>query len=120
MREFLDTLIKADQCVQYENDIGLEGNTVIQLCANIRAVFEYIIKAGLKLSMSKCYFGILAQTGRRLYQNDNTRRGVSPSRHRQKRLENCKFFSKYTNKSTSKKVKKTPKAHRIPELFLKL
>ena len=32
--------------------------TVTQLCINIRAVFECIRNAGLKLSMSKCHFGV--------------------------------------------------------------
>ena len=53
IREYLDTLIKADQCAQYVDDIGIEANTVTQLCMNIRAVFECIRNAGLKLSMSK-------------------------------------------------------------------
>ena len=58
IREYLDTLIKADQCAQYVDDIGIAANTVLQLCINIRAVFECIRNAGLKLSMSKCHFGV--------------------------------------------------------------
>ena len=58
IREYLDTLIKADQCAQYVDDIGIAANTVLQLCINIRPVFECIRNAGLKLSMSKCRFGV--------------------------------------------------------------
>ena len=58
IREYLDTLIKADQCAQYVDDIGIAANTVLQLCINIRAVIECIRNAGLKLSMSKCHFGV--------------------------------------------------------------
>ena len=57
IREYLDTLIKADQCAQCVDDLGIAANTVAQLCINIRAVFECIRNAGLKLSMSKCHFG---------------------------------------------------------------
>ena len=58
IREYLDTLIKSDQCAQYVDDIGIAANTESQLCINIRAVFECIRNAGLKLSMSKCHFGV--------------------------------------------------------------
>ena len=58
IREYLDTLIKADQCAQYVDDIEIAANSVTQLCINIRAVFECIRNAGLKLSMSKCHFGV--------------------------------------------------------------
>ena len=56
-REYLDTLIKADPCAHHVDDIGIAANTVTQLCINIRAAFECIRNAGLKLSMSKCHFG---------------------------------------------------------------
>ena len=58
IREYLDTLIKADQCAQYVEDIGIAANTVLQLCINIRAVLECIRNAGVKFSMSKCHFGV--------------------------------------------------------------
>ena len=58
IREYLDTLIKADQCAQYVDDIGIAANTVTQLCINIRIVIEFIRNAGLKLSISKCHFGV--------------------------------------------------------------
>ena len=58
MREYLDKAIKADQCAQYVDDIGIAANDSKQLCANIRTVFECIRNAGLKLTMSKCHFGV--------------------------------------------------------------
>ena len=58
MREYLDKAIKADQCAQYVDDIGIAANDLKQLCANIRTVFECIRNAGLKLTMSKCHFGV--------------------------------------------------------------
>ena len=47
-----------NQCAQYVYDIGNAANRVTQLCINIRAVFECIRNAGLKLSMSKCHIGV--------------------------------------------------------------
>ena len=58
MREYLDRAIKADQCAQYVDDIGIAANDAKQLCANIRTVFECIRNAGPKLTMSKCHFGV--------------------------------------------------------------
>ena len=58
MWEYLDTVIKADQCAQYVDDIGNAANTTEQLIKNIRAVFKCIRKAGLKLTIEKCHFGV--------------------------------------------------------------
>ena len=58
MRDYLDKAIKADQCAQYVDDIGIAANDTKQLCLNIKTVFECIRNAGLKLSMSKCHFGV--------------------------------------------------------------
>ena len=52
MREYLDRAIKADQCAQYVDDIGIAANDTKQLCINIKTVFECIRNAGLKLFMS--------------------------------------------------------------------
>ena len=57
MREYLDRVIKADQCAQYVNDIGIAANNVEHLIKNLRATFECIREAGLKLTMHKCHFG---------------------------------------------------------------
>ena len=58
MREYLDRAIKADQCAHYVDDIGIAANDTKQLCSNIKTVFECIRNTGLKLSMSKCHFGV--------------------------------------------------------------
>ena len=56
MREYLDRVIKADQCAQYV-DIGVAATDANQLIVNLRATFQCIREAGLKLSMHKCHFG---------------------------------------------------------------
>ena len=58
MREYLDSVIKAHQCAQCVDDIGIAANTTEQLIKNIRAVFKCIRKAGLKLTIKKCHFGV--------------------------------------------------------------
>ena len=58
MREYLDKAIKADQSAQNVDDNGIAANNTKQLCDNIRTVFECIRNAGLKLTMSKCHFGV--------------------------------------------------------------
>ena len=57
MREGLDRVIKADQCAQYVDDIGIAANDADQLIKILRATFECIRKAGLKLTIHKCHFG---------------------------------------------------------------
>ena len=58
MREYLDSVIKTDQCAQYVDDIGIAAHTTEQLIKNIRAVFKCIRNAGLKLTVKKCHFGV--------------------------------------------------------------
>ena len=58
IREYLDPVIKADQCAQYVDDIVIAANTPEQLIKNLQAVFQCLRKAGLKLSMTKCLFGV--------------------------------------------------------------
>ena len=57
MREYLDPVVKADQCAQYVDDIGIAANNATDLTRNIRAVFKCIRQAGLKLTIEKCHFG---------------------------------------------------------------
>ena len=57
MREYLDRVIKADQCAQYVDDIDVAATDANQLIVNLRATFQCIREAGLKLSMHKCHFG---------------------------------------------------------------
>ena len=58
MREYLDPVVKADQCAQYVDDIGIAANNATDLTRNIRAVFQCIRNAGLKLTIEKCHFRI--------------------------------------------------------------
>ena len=67
MREYLDSVIKADQCAQNVDDFGIAANTTEQLIKDIRAVFKCIRKAGLK-----CYFGV--KTSRIPRRNHHLRR----------------------------------------------
>ena len=57
MREYLDKVIKADQCKQYVDDIGIAANDAEQPIKNRRATFQCIRHAGLKLTMHKGHFG---------------------------------------------------------------
>ena len=89
IREYLDPVIKADQCAQYVDDIGIAANTPEQLIKNLRAVFQCLRKAGLKLSMIKCHFGVqeVDFLGRTI-----TTKGVAPQKQKIARfLEKVKF-----------------------------
>ena len=57
MREYLDKVIKTDQCAQYVDDIGIAANDADHLIKNLKATFECIRHAGLKLTMHKCHLG---------------------------------------------------------------
>ena len=58
MREYLDPVVKADQCAQYVDDIGIAAINATDLTRKIRAVFKCIRQAGLKLTIEKCHFGV--------------------------------------------------------------
>ena len=58
MREYLDPVVKADQCAQYVDDIGIAGKNATDNIRNIRGVFKCIRQAGLKLTIEKCHFGV--------------------------------------------------------------
>ena len=58
MRENLDPVVKADQCAQYVDDIGVAANNATDLTRNNHAVFKCICQAGLKLTIEKCHFGV--------------------------------------------------------------
>ena len=89
MREYLDRVIKADQCAQYVDDIGIAANDAEHLIKNLRATFECIREAGLKLTMHKCHFGAteIDFLGRTI-----TPEGVKPQKERVIQfLEKTKF-----------------------------
>ena len=77
--EYLDPVIKADRCAQYVDDIGIAANTPEQLIKNLRAVSQCLRKAGLKLSMAKCDFGVqeIDFLGRTI-----TTKGVAPQKQK--------------------------------------
>ena len=58
MGEYLDPVVKADQCAQYVDDLGSAANNDTDLTWNIRAVFKCVHQAGLKLTIEKCHFGV--------------------------------------------------------------
>ena len=58
MREHLDPVVKADQCAQYVNDIGIAANNATDLTRNIRAVFKCVRQERLRLTIEKCHFGV--------------------------------------------------------------
>ena len=89
IRKYLDSVIKADQCAQNFYDIGIVANTPEQLIKNLQAVFQCLRKAGLKLRMAKCHFGVqkVDFLGRTITTN-----GVAPQKQKiAKFLENDKF-----------------------------
>ena len=99
MREYLDSVIKADQCAQYVDDVGIAANTTEQLIKNIKAVSKCIRKAGLKLTIEKCHFGVtqIEFLGRTI-----TPDGVAPQDQKVK-----KFLSKFDSRSPKNKSKNT-------------
>ena len=89
MREYLDKVIKADQCAQYVDDIAIAASDADDLIANLRATFKCIQEAGLILTMHKCHFGArdIDFLGRTI-----TPQGVKPQRHNiQNFLEKSNF-----------------------------
>ena len=42
MREYLDPVVKADQCAQYVDDIGIVANNATDFTQNILAIFMFI------------------------------------------------------------------------------
>ena len=99
MREYLDTVIKADQCAQYVDDNGFGANTTEQLIKIIRAVFKCIRKVGLlKLTIEKCHFGV---TQNEFICRPITPDGVAPQDHKVKT-----FLSKVRFSKSKKQVQK--------------
>ena len=95
MREYLDKVIKADQCAQYVDYIGIAANDADHLMTNLRATFKCIQDKGLKLTMHKCHFGAkeIDFLGRTI-----TPQGVKP------RNRMCKTFWKRSNSRSRKRL----------------
>ena len=79
MREYLDTVVKADQRAQYVDEIGTAANNATDLTQNIWAVFKCIRQVGLKLIIKRCHFGVrqVDFLGRTI-----SSAGVSPQSHK--------------------------------------
>ena len=58
MREYLDPVVKAYQCTQYEDDNGIAANNATDFTRNIRAVFRCVRQARLKLKIEKCHLEV--------------------------------------------------------------
>ena len=58
MREYMEPVVKTDQCAQDVDGIGIAANNATDLTRIIRAVFQCIQKARLKLTIEKCHFGV--------------------------------------------------------------
>ena len=83
----MDPVVKADQCAQYVDDIGIAANKATDLIRNIRAVFKCIRKTGLKLTIEKCHFGVR--------QVEFLRRTISPEGISPQALKNHNFLDKF-------------------------
>ena len=57
MREYLGKVIKAGQCAQYVDNIDIAANDADHFIGNLRATFNCIQEADLKLTMHKRHFG---------------------------------------------------------------
>ena len=78
IREYLDALVKADNCAQYMDDIGIGAHNVDELILNIKAEFPQIQKAALKLSMSRCAFGHPKIVSAEFLGRSITTKGIAP------------------------------------------
>ena len=94
MRDYLNPVVKADQCAQNVNDIGIASNKATDLIQNIRAVFKCIRNAVLKLTMEKCHFGVrqVEFLGRTI-----SSEGVLPQSHKIQNFLNKLRFPKSEN-----------------------
>ena len=80
MREYLDPVVKADQCAQDVDDIGIAANIAKDPTRNLRTVFKCIRQAGLKLTIEKCHFGVrqVEFLGRTISSERISPEGISP------------------------------------------
>ena len=85
MREYLNPVVKSDQCAQYVDDIGIAANNAMDFSRNIR-------NAGLKLTIEKCHFGVrqVEVLGRNF-----SSEGVSSKTHKIQNFSNKLRFPKH-------------------------
>ena len=79
MRISSDCVIKADQCAQNVDDIGIAAKSPEQMISNIRAVFKCVQNVELKLCTAKCLFGKVKFN---FFGGANTSNGVTPQQQR--------------------------------------
>ena len=96
MREYLNRVIKAYQCAQYVDDIGIAANDAEHLIKNLRATFECIREAELKVTMHKCHFGAT--------EIDFLGRTITPEGVKPQKEESITNFLEKTNFPKSKKA----------------
>ena len=91
MREYLDPVVKDDQCAQYVDNIGIAAINATDLTRNIRPVFKCIRQPGLKLTIEKFHFAVrqVEVLGRTVSSH-----GVSPQTHKIQNFENKLRFLK--------------------------
>ena len=91
MPEYLDPVVKADQCAQYVDDTGIAANKDTNLTQKFRAVSKRIRQARLKLTIEKCHFGVrqVEFLGRAISSD-----GVSPRTGKIQNLSNILKFPK--------------------------
>ena len=58
MREYLNTVVEADQCDQNVDDIRTAAKNARDLTRKNRATFQCVRQAGLKVRFEKCCLGI--------------------------------------------------------------
>ena len=97
MRAHLDPVIAANLCFQYVDDICSAANSIEELIRNLRAVFEAIRSAGLKLTMNKCQFAVPSI---KFLGNTITSQGISPNEEKV-----SKFLNTIVLATTEKGIK---------------
>ena len=58
MRNYLDPDVRADQCAQYVDDIGITANNATDLTRSIGAVFKCVHQAQMKLTIGIGHFWV--------------------------------------------------------------
>ena len=91
MIELLDPVVKADQCAQYVDDIGIATNNATDLTRSIRAVLQCIHNAVLKLTIEEGHFGA---TQVEFLRKSISSQGVSPQTHKIQNFLNKLRFPK--------------------------
>ena len=91
MRDYLNPVVKAGQCAQYVDDIGIVANNATKFTPNIRAVFQCIRNARLKLTIEKCNFGVRQVE---FLGGTISSEGVSPQTHKIQNILNKLRFPK--------------------------